>query len=91
MEIFDYIINRTCDYSPEESLFYRDFFNKECDIALGACIIGASLHDKIPDDMNYVAVGSVSIMAADILVRAFLGNHGEKPVSGLIGLLRSLR
>jgi hypothetical protein len=88
MKVMDYIINRTRDYSTEESPLYKKFFNRECDLALGMCIAGAFLYDKIFDNLNYVAMGSVLFLVTDTTVRALLGNHGEKPVSGLIGLLR---
>ena len=90
MKVINYIINRTCDFLLEDPRLYKNFFHKECNIGLVICGSGAFLYDKISDNVNYFLMGSAAILATDITVRALLGNHGEKPVSGLVGLLRDL-
>ena len=90
MRIRDYLINRTDEFSLDDSRLYEKFFQRECNVGLMILGSGAFLYDKISDNANYFLMSSAVILATDITIRALIGNHGEKPASGLIGLLRNL-
>lgn len=88
--IRDYIMNGAGEFLPEDSNLYKKYFNPECSIRPVFCGSGAFLYDKLFDNDNNPLMGLAVLTAADCRARALLGNHGEKPVSGLIGLLRNL-
>ena len=90
MRVIDYLVNRTEEFSPEDSVLYKEFFHWECSVAFGILFTGAYFNDKISNNASYIWMGLASVLATDLTIRALLGNHGEKPVSGLIGLLRNL-
>ena len=79
-----YILNKTNEFYPyHHADSYKRYFGIEGRIALGTWLITGATH------FTELLVVS-GIMATDIVIRAMNGNHGEKAVSGLVGLTREI-
>lgn len=83
-----YIANKTSEFNQNipEGL-YRKYFNRECNLALGTLVTASLLYPSAYSD-GLLAVSGVT--AADIVIRAINGNHGERAASGLVGLTREI-
>ena len=90
MRLTDYLVNRTDEFSSGDSELYEKFFQRECNVGLMILGSGVFLYDKISDNANYFLMSSAIILAIDVVIRSLLGKREEKPVHGLIGLLRNL-
>ncbi len=81
MKVIDYFVNRADQFtgSDEEKIQHHKYFRSE--ILAGIALIGGGV--------LYAPFGIVALIAtADVGVRLRKNAYSEKPVSGLVGLLR---